>query len=381
MSDCRSSGGEFLYLFGGRQRALRPLARHGRRAREHGVGDSLFNRRASRELRRQSADERVSGSGSVHGLYLGGGEVLGRASGGQDRALRTQGYDGGAGAEIQQLPGGLVWILRFLSKQESGLVLVYDEGVAPAEQSIGYLARGRQVEQEPPSGLVHDASRVEILSDASTGSAFITVTPDGENTIIVSPGANRSFGPEEIEAANEDLRRTRILVAQLEIHVEAVETAARAVEEAGGRFLLNLAPPREVSDALLRWCDPLVVNENEARFLLGEGAQNLEESAGKLLDLGPRSAVITLGAEGAILAVGGSTQHFPAPKVEAVDTTGAGDAFVGALAAKLARGAPLEEAVPYAVLAGAAAVTSEGAQGSLPTPAEVEKLDVTGTST
>ncbi len=227
-----------------------------------------------------------------------------------------------------------------------------------------------------------DTSRVETLSGAPTGSAFITVTPDGENTIIVSPGANRSFGPEEIEAANEDLRRTRVLVAQLEVAVEAVETAARAVEEAGGRFLLNLAPPREVSDALLRRCDPLVVNEHEARFLLGEKAQgNPEESAGKLLDLGPRSAVITLGAEGAILAVGGSAQHFPAPEVEAVDTTGAGDAFVGALAAKLARGAPLEEAVPYAVLAGAAAVTSEGAQGSLPTPEEVEKLDVTGTST
>src|SRR5215207_1264534 len=129
-----------------------------------------------------------------------------------------------------------------------------------------------------------DASRVESLSDAPTGSAFITVTPDGENTIIVSPGANRSFGPEEIEATDEGLRRTRILVAQLEVDVEAVETAAHVVHEAGGRFLLNLAPPREVPDALLRRCDPLVINEHEARFLLGEGAQNLEGSAGKLLD-------------------------------------------------------------------------------------------------
>ncbi len=220
-----------------------------------------------------------------------------------------------------------------------------------------------------------DTSRVETLSDAPTGSAFITVTPDGENTIIVSPGANRSFGPEEVEAANEDLRRTGVLVAQLEVNVEAVETAARVVEEAGGRFLLNLAPPRQVSDALLRRCDPLVVNEHEAQLLLGEEAQgNPEESAMRLLDLSPRSAVVTLGAEGAILSAGGSPRYFHAPKVETVDTTGAGDAFVGALAAKLARGAPLEEAVPYAVLAGAVAVTSEGAQGSLPSPEEVEKL-------
>jgi ribokinase len=221
-------------------------------------------------------------------------------------------------------------------------------------------------------------SKVETLSGTPTGSAFITVTPDAENTIIVSPGANRSFGSEEIEAANKDLRRSRVLVAQLEVGVEAVEMAARVVDEAGGRFLLNLAPPREVSDALLRRCDPLVVNEHEARFLLGEEAQDPDKSSGKLLDLGPRSAIVTLGAQGAILAAGGSPQgspqHFPAPEVEAVDTTGAGDAFVGALAAKLARGAPLEEAVPYAVLAGAAAVTSEGAQGSLPTPEEVEKL-------
>ncbi len=223
-----------------------------------------------------------------------------------------------------------------------------------------------------------DASRVESLSGAPTGSAFITVTPDGENTIIVSPGANCSFGPEEIEATDEDLRRTRILVAQLEVDVEAVETAAHVVHEAGGRLLLNLAPPREVSDALLRRCDPLVVNEHEAWFLLGEEAQSPEESAGKLLDLGPRSAVITVGAEGAFLGAGDSPRHFPAPQVEAVDTTGAGDAFVGALAAKLARGVPLEEAVTYAVLAGAAAVMSEGAQGSLPTPEEVEKLAAAG---
>ena len=220
-----------------------------------------------------------------------------------------------------------------------------------------------------------DTSRVETLSGAPTGSAFITVTPDGENTIIVSPGANRSFGPEEIEAANEDLRRTGVLVAQLEVNVEAVETAARVVEEAGGRFLLNLVPPRQVSDALLRRCDPLVVNEHEAQLLLGEEAQgNPEESAIRLLNLSPRSAIVTLGAEGAILSAGGSSRYFHAPKVETVDTTGAGDAFVGALAAKLARGAPLEEAVPYAVLAGAVAVTSEGAQGSLPSPEEVEKL-------
>ena len=217
-------------------------------------------------------------------------------------------------------------------------------------------------------------SCIEAIPDAPTGSAFITVTPDGENAIVVSPGANRRFGPKEVETASEDLRQTWVLVAQLEVDVDAVETAARIAADNGGRFLLNLAPPREVSDTLLRLSDPLVVNEHEARFLLGEDERDPEGSARGLLELGPSSVVLTSGAAGAILATGELTRHFPALEVEVVDTTGAGDAFVGALATRLSEGAPLEEAVPYAVLAGAVAVTYEGAQGSLPTPEDIEKL-------
>lgn len=226
-----------------------------------------------------------------------------------------------------------------------------------------------------------DTSRVEAVTDAPTGSAFITVTPDGENAIVVSPGANRRFGPDEVGAASEDLRKVRLLVAQLEVSLDAVETAARIVTGNGVRFLLNLAPPRKVPGELLRLSDPLVVNEHEAAFLLWEDTRAPEEYAGRLLDLGPPSVVVTLGAAGAILATAESSRHFPAPEVEVVDTTGAGDAFMGALAAKLAEGALLEEAVPYAVLAGAVAVTREGAQGSLPTPEDVEKLSERGPAT
>jgi ribokinase len=219
-----------------------------------------------------------------------------------------------------------------------------------------------------------DVKHVRATPDAPTGSAFITVTPDGENAIVVSPGANRSFGPDEVEEAAENLRETGVLVAQLEVPAEAVERAAKIATQSGGRFVFNLAPAREVRESLLRLSDPLVVNETEARFLLGEDAPDPEGLAAKLLDLGSASAVVTLGASGAVLASGGTTRHFPAPKIEAVDTTGAGDAFVGALAARLAGSASLEEAVPYAVLAGAAAVAQAGAQGSLPTPEVVEKL-------
>lgn len=256
-----------------------------------------------------------------------------------------------------------------------------NQAVAAARLGADVAMLGRVGGDAFGSGLVEnlrhngvDTSRVEAIPDAPTGSAFITVTPDGENAIVVSPGANRSFGPKVAEAAAGDLRRARVLAAQLEVEISAVETAARIVSDNGGRFLFNLAPPREVPEALLLLCNPLVVNEHEAALLLGEEAQDPEETARKLLNLGPASVVVTLGDAGTVLATGDSTRRFPAPEVEAVDTTGAGDAFVGALAAKLAQGAHLEEAVPYAVLAGAVAVTREGAQGSLPSPEEVEKL-------
>src|SRR5215212_3498713 len=131
---------------------------------------------------------------------------------------------------------------------------------------------------------------VETIPDAPTGSAFITVTPDGENAIVVSPGANRRFGADEVESAAGDLRKARVLVAQLEVGIEAVDSAARIATDTGMRFLLNLAPPRELPDDLLRRCDPLVVNEHEARFLLGEEAIS-EKYGRRLLKLGPSSVV------------------------------------------------------------------------------------------
>lgn len=200
-----------------------------------------------------------------------------------------------------------------------------------------------------------DTTHVEQIRGVPSGSAFITVTPDAENAIIVSPGANRNFGPEEVDASINALRDAAVLVAQMEVGVEAVERAARIVSEAGGRVLLNLAPVREVSSSLLSMLDPLVVNEHEAAFLLGEdaGAHTPEQTAQALLSLGPRSAVLTLGSEGAALAAPEGSYSYPAPQVKPVDTTGAGDAFAGALAARLSGGDSLQKAVPYAVRAGA----------------------------
>ena len=222
-----------------------------------------------------------------------------------------------------------------------------------------------------------DTSLVERVPDKSTGSAFITVTPDGENAITVAPGANRSLEPEDVDAASDAIGDARVLVAQMERPVQTVLRAVEVADQRGTRTLVNLAPTFEVPRGLLEKLDPLVVNEHEAAFLLGsevEGVDGALSAAPKLLSLGPRSVVITVGEAGAVFAGGDPAEHLPSPEVDVVDTTGAGDAFVGALATQLAREASLEEAVAYAVRAGAAAVTKEGAQGALPTPEVVEAL-------
>lgn len=222
-----------------------------------------------------------------------------------------------------------------------------------------------------------DTILIKPASGTPTGAAFITVTPDGENAITVAPGANRSLTPGDVEAAADEIGEAGVFVAQMEVPVQTVLRAVEVAAEKGTRALVNLAPTFEVPRELLEKLDPLVVNEHEAAFLLGrevEGVKGALSAAPELLSSGPRSAVITIGENGAVLADGESVEHLPAPEVDVVDTTGAGDAFVGALATQIARGASLQEAVAYAVRAGAAAVTKEGAQGALPTPEVVEAL-------
>ena len=222
-----------------------------------------------------------------------------------------------------------------------------------------------------------DTRLIEAAPGSSTGTAFITVTPDGENAITVAPGANRRLTVENVDAASGSIGEAHVLVAQMEVPPEVVLRAVEVAARSGTRVLVNLAPPFEVPRELLDKLDPIVVNEHEAAFLLGdrvEGVDGALSAAPELLALGPKSAVITVGEAGAVFAEGKYTKHLPAPKVDVVDTTGAGDAFVGALAAQLARGSSLEDAISYAVRAGAAAVTKEGAQGALPTPEVVEDL-------
>ncbi|MEV6961307.1 ribokinase [Streptomyces sp. NPDC051207] len=211
-----------------------------------------------------------------------------------------------------------------------------------------------------------------LVGGAPTGVALITVDPSGDNSIVVSPGANSRLTPDDVRAAGSLFQASRVVSAQLEIPLETVVEVVRALAP-GSRFVLNPSPPRPLPPEVLAACDPLIVNEHEARVVLGGAAvgDDPEDWARVLLAQGPRSVVVTLGARGALVADAGGTERVAAVPVEAVDTTGAGDAFTAALAWRLGAGESLAGAAAYAARVGAAAVTKPGAQESFPTAAEV----------
>lgn len=205
---------------------------------------------------------------------------------------------------------------------------------------------------------------------APTGVALILLTPDGENSIVVAPGANRLVTPELLARAP-GWEEAAVVLLQLEIPLETVEHVAREAAMRGTRVVLNAAPAAALPAGLLGAVDLLVVNESEGEILLDGPAGSPPATVRALRGLGPRSVVLTLGAAGSWVSDGGEPVHVPAHRVAAVDTTGAGDAFVGALAVRLAAGDPLVAAARYATAVAAVAVTRPGAQASFPTPAEL----------
>lgn len=223
-----------------------------------------------------------------------------------------------------------------------------------------------------------DTGLVAVTGTAATGAAFITVTPDGENSIVVASGANHAVTAEQVARAADAVDAADVLLLQLEVPMEAVARAAAAAAASPARVVLNLAPPAELPRGLLEQVDVLVTNEHEAAVLLDAPAPvsrtTAAEAARALVRRGPRAAVITLGGEGAVLATDGADHTAAAPEVPVVDTTGAGDAFVGALGARLVAGDTLQAAVSYAVTVGACAVRRPGAQSSFPTADEVAAL-------
>lgn len=208
-----------------------------------------------------------------------------------------------------------------------------------------------------------EVSRIAITSGESTGLALIAVNERGANQIVVAPGANAALDAAAVEAALSGFepRSGGVAVLSFELGDDAIVAAARYAAEHGMRLLVNPAPARELPAALVALAPVVVPNEGEAATLTG--VSNPREAASALAARTGAPVIVTLGAEGALVVEpDGAQEHLPAPRVAVVDTTGAGDAFVGALAAHLAAGELLREAAAAAVQAASKSVTSAGAR-------------------
>lgn len=273
-----------------------------------------------------------------------------------------------AGSDVATLPGG---------KGANQAVAVARLGGA-----VGMLGRvgddpvgGEMLRALADAGV--DVTDVRAVPGASTGVALIMVTPDGENSIVVCAGANGRCTPDALDEVAGRLREARVLVVQRELPDSTVRAAVLRAREVGSRVVLNAAPAGPLDADVLAAADPLVANQHEAAVLLGadldlgDPSQALD-AAQRLRSRGPSSVVVTQGAAGAVYATASRAGHVHAPLVRALDTTGAGDAFVGALALVLARGGDLDWAVRAGVRAGSHAVRGRGAQSSFPGPEVLE---------
>ena len=210
-----------------------------------------------------------------------------------------------------------------------------------------------------------DVSHVSRIKDKPSGVALITVSADGENSIIVVPGASASLDPARTsDAVAKLVGPGSVLLTQLELPLAVVEKACLAARDKGARIVLNLSPAQTVVSSVLAMCDPLIVNSVEAAALAGSKCDSIHDAmdVATLLTSRCKSVVVTLGSNGAVIADGSPARQFPAQKVKVADTTGAGDSFAGALAASLVGGSSLDDAVKSGILASALTVQHVGAQ-------------------
>ncbi|WP_369134597.1 ribokinase [Modestobacter sp. I12A-02662] len=234
---------------------------------------------------------------------------------------------------------------------------------------IGDDAEAGEVRAALERGSV-DVTHLQVEPGTPTGRALVVVDEAAENTIIVVGGANMRLTPAHVEAAGDVVRGARVVVAQLEVPVETVTAAARL---SGGRFLLNPAPARQLPAELLDLVDVLVLNETEYEVVAGHPLpEDPAELGSRLASSGWQClVVVTLGARGCLVWDGGEVASVPAPVVPVVDTTGAGDTFIGALADALSRDEPPLTAARWAVHAASRSVGALGATTAMPDRAAV----------
>jgi ribokinase len=215
-----------------------------------------------------------------------------------------------------------------------------------------------------------DTSFVRRSADTASGVALITVNEQGQNTIVVVPGANGKLSPQDIRDSREAFVGASVVLLQLEIPIETVKTAAEIAREEGAGVILNPAPAQQLSSNLLSKVDFLIPNESELGLLTGMQAVSI--AADSLRSIGTRRLVVTLGSQGVLVIDEDGHHKLDAHTVPVVDTTAAGDAFVGAFAVALTEHRSTREAAVWGNAAGALAVTAAGAQPSLPDRPQLE---------
>lgn len=272
-----------------------------------------------------------------------------------------------SGEDLQIIPGGKGANQAVAAARQGANVAIV--GRVGSDSFGPFLVENLKSNQVDTSHVSNDA--------AATGTAIIVVDSNGQNSIVLSSGANGQVNRQDVDSAP----AAKILLLQFEIPMDAVLYAAKRYKAMGTTVILNPAPAREIPEELLALIDILIPNETELGLIANKQVTDIhsaESAAKELIQRGVKTVIVTLGANGALLVTSERTEHVPSFKVDVVDTTAAGDSFIGGFAAKFLNSnlnaSTLQNAVRYGCACGALAATKFGAQPSLPTKEEVEKM-------